>query len=145
MQTRRRSGDCSTTSVMVASQDFSASGPDSNGEADELQGQGLRARPRVEAFPRTHRGDGQGRQPSMGADAGGGVRLAPAGDLGGRPSDPAQAGLTEGAAEPATRGDGSGSDGTAVESSHDAASAGAGWIDNFRLWGSSSWRQMTAI
>ncbi len=25
------------------------------------------------------------------------------------------------------------------------ASAGAGWIDNFRLWGSSSWRQMTAI
>ena len=28
---------------------------------------------------------------------------------------------------------------------HEAASAGAGWIDNFRLWGSSSWRQMTAI
>ncbi len=25
------------------------------------------------------------------------------------------------------------------------ASAGAGWIDNFRLWRSSSWRQMTAI
>ena len=38
-----------------------------------------------------------------------------------------------------------GSNGTAVESSHDAASAGAGWIDHFRLRGSSSWRQITAI
>ena len=26
-----------------------------------------------------------------------------------------------------------------------AAPAGAGWINHFRLWGSSSWRQMTAI
>ena len=43
------------------------------------------------------------------------------------------------------QGAGIGSDGTAVESSHDAASAGAGLIDNFRLWGSSPWRQMTAI
>ena len=63
---------------------------------------------------------------------------------GGRPSDPGQEGQTEGAAEPCHNGEGSGSDGTAVERSHDAAPAGAEWVDNFRLRGSRRWRRINA-
>ena len=44
--------------------------------------------------------------------------------------------------QPASQEASIGSRGTAVESSHEAAGAGAGWVDNFRLRGSSTCRHM---